>query len=159
MFHVGESLLYTNDGHTTYVRVDKIFLDDDAVLQFHVRTKDEKLITATRESLRAPDAPDIGWIPSTVPERRDAASDLSEKEIQQLSNPVSLSPLQEEFLALHECLWYLPFSVMFRLGKIGFLPKKFAKLNNKAPPCVSCLFDQAHRKPWRFKTTKDGGLN
>jgi hypothetical protein len=48
---------------------------------------------------------------------------------------------------------------MFRLVKIGFLPKKFSKLNNKAPPCVSCLSGQAHRKPWRFKITKDGGLN
>jgi hypothetical protein len=104
MFHVGETLLYTNEGHTTYVRVDKIFLDDGAVLTFHVRTKDEKLIKATQESLHAPDAPDIGWIPSTVPDRREAISDLSEKEIKQLSNPVSLSPLQEEFLALHERL-------------------------------------------------------
>jgi hypothetical protein len=109
MFHVGEMLLYTNEGHTTYVRVDKIFLDDGAVLRFHVRTKDEKLITTTWESLRAPDASDIRWIPSTVPDRREAVSDLSEREIKQLSNPVSLSPLQEDFLALHERLWHLPF--------------------------------------------------
>ena len=130
MFHVGETLLYTNKGHTTYVRVDKIVFDDDAVLRFHVRTNDEKLTTTTWESLRAPDAPDIGWIPSTVPGIREAVSNLSEREIKQLSNPVSLSPLQEEFLALHERLWHLLFSVMFCLVKIGFLPKKFSKLNN-----------------------------
>ena len=39
---------------------------------------------------------------------------------------------------------------------MGFLPSKFKKLANKAPPCVSCLFGQAHRKPWRFKRTKNG---
>jgi hypothetical protein len=71
MFHVGETLLYTNEGHTTYVRVDKIFLDDDAVLRFHVHMKDENLITTTQEYLRAPDALDIGWIPSTVPDKRE----------------------------------------------------------------------------------------
>jgi len=45
---------------------------------------------------------------------------------------------------------------MFRPVKLGFLPAKFKKLNNEAPPCVSCLFGQAHRKPWRFKKPKHG---
>ena len=42
---------------------------------------------------------------------------------------------------------------------MGFLPTKFWKLKNKAPPFVSCLLDQAHRKPWRFKTTNDGNVS
>ena len=140
MFHVGETLLYTNAGHTTYVRVEKIFLDDDAVLRSLVRTKDEEEIETTKESLRTPDAPDVGWIPATIPEKKEAADTMSEDDLAKLSNPVTLSPMQEEFLALHERLWHLPFSVMFRLVKLGFLPKKFRKLGNKAPPCVSCLF-------------------
>ena len=159
MFHVGETLLYTNAGHTTYVRIEKIFLDDDRVLRFVVRTRDDKKIETTKESLRAPDAPDIGWIPTTIPDKKEAATTLSEEDISRMTNPVTLSPLQEEFLALHERLWHLPFSGMFRLVKLGFLPKKFSKLGNKAPPCVSCIFGQAHRKPWRFKQTKDGGLS
>jgi len=44
---------------------------------------------------------------------------------------------------------------MFRLVKHGFLPKKFQKLKNQAPLCVSSLFGTAQRKPWRFKKTKD----
>ena len=32
MIHVGKILLYTKDGHTTYVKVEKIFVDDDKVL-------------------------------------------------------------------------------------------------------------------------------
>ncbi|KAL7462348.1 hypothetical protein ACHAXS_002729, partial [Conticribra weissflogii] len=48
---------------------------------------------------------------------------------------------------------------MFRLCKLGFLPKRFLKLQKETPPCVSCLFGQAHRKPWRFKTTADGKLS
>ena len=156
IFHVGETLLYTNAGHTTYVKVQRIFIDDDSVLRFECRTTSDDVIIATKESLRAPDSPDIGWIPTSVPEMKQASTELSEEEIAQISNPVKLSPLQEEFLALHERLWHLPFSVMFRLVRLGFLPKKFKKLNNEAPPCVSCLFGQAHRKPWRFKRTKNG---
>ena len=145
MFHVGETLLYTNAGHTTYVQVEEIFLDNNAVLRFWVRTTaNDELIETTKESLRSPTAPDIGWIPTSVPEKKVAALMLSDKELAKISDPVTLSPLQEEFVALHERLWHLPFSVMFRLVRIGFLPSKFRKLQNKAPPCVSCLFGQAH---------------
>ncbi|KAL7465893.1 hypothetical protein ACHAXS_006196 [Conticribra weissflogii] len=45
---------------------------------------------------------------------------------------------------------------MFCLVKAGFLPKKFLKLQNSRPPCVSCLFGQAHRKPWQYKSSIDG---
>ena len=87
------------------------------------------------------------------------ANSIPEEELKKISDPVTLSPLQEEFLALHECLWHLPFTTMFCLVKLGVLPAKFRKLNGKAPPCVSCLMGQAHRKPWRFKKTKDGALS
>ncbi|KAL7463724.1 hypothetical protein ACHAXS_009079 [Conticribra weissflogii] len=45
---------------------------------------------------------------------------------------------------------------MFRLAKVGFLPKRFLKLQHNHPPCISCLFGQAHRKPWRYKSSVDG---
>ena len=60
MFHVGETLLYTNAGHTTYVWVEEIFLDDNAVLHFWVRnTANDELIETTKELLRSPTAPVI----------------------------------------------------------------------------------------------------
>ena len=47
---------------------------------------------------------------------------------------------------------------MLRLAKFGILPKHFLKLRNDLPPCVACMFGQAHRKPWRHKcfAIKDG---
>ncbi|KAL7464587.1 hypothetical protein ACHAXS_004925 [Conticribra weissflogii] len=45
---------------------------------------------------------------------------------------------------------------MFRLCKAGFLAKKFLKLHQHRPPCVSCLFGQAHKKPWRYKSSAEG---
>ena len=150
MFGVGKTILYTNTGHILYVRIEEISLDQKAVLRFRVRTTIDEVIETTKESLRSPDDPDIGWIPTTFPEKKEAASNITEKEIDDIANPVSLSPLREEFVSLHERLWHLPFTVMFRLVKLGFLPKKFQKINNKAP-CVSCLFGTDHRNPWRFK--------
>eukprot|EP00984_Skeletonema_dohrnii_P013467 scaffold5583_cov166-Skeletonema_dohrnii-CCMP3373.AAC.1 len=77
MFHVDETLLYTNAGHTIYARVEKIFLDDNAVLRIQIRTSEDELIDTTKESLRSPDSPDIGWIPTTIPEKKTAASNLT----------------------------------------------------------------------------------
>ena len=156
MFHVGETLLYCRNGRTVYVCVLRIYVGKDTVLYFHVQPSDGEAFETTRKFLRTPDSPDIGWIPSTVPEKKHAAADLPDELVDKISNPVKLSLLQEEFLALHERLWHLPFSTIFRMVKFGLLPQKFRKLNGKAPPCVSCRLGQAHRKPWRSKKTKTG---
>ena len=43
---------------------------------------------------------------------------------------------------------------------MSILPRSFLKLRNDLPPCVSCLFGQAHCHPWRHKssTTSAGGV-
>ena len=43
---------------------------------------------------------------------------------------------------------------------MSILPCRFLKLRNDLPPCVSCLFGQAHCLPWRHKssTTSNGGV-
>ncbi len=157
MIHIGETLLYIKGNHRSYVKVQEAFLDDKNVMRFWVTDPDGLIIETTREFLHDPLKPDIAWIPSTVPEMRNSADHLEDTQLESLMNPVKLSPLQEEWLALHERLWHLPFSIMFRLAKAGFLNKKFLKLRNEAPPCVSCMFGQAHRRPWRSKSSADGG--
>ena len=159
IFHVGETLLYLKEGRATYAKIEKITLDSDSVLRFKVKTSSGEEIDTTKEFLRDPKSPDIGWVPTSVPDAKDATADIPDEVLKKISNPVKLSPLQEEFLALHERLWHLPFSVMFRMVKLGLLPNKFRKLKNKAPPCVSCLLGQAHRKPWKFKKTKSGSTS
>ena len=156
IFHVGETLLYSKEGHTVYVRIESVQLDEDSVLRFKVKPADGESFLTTREFLKDPGSPDIGWIPTSVPEKKHAAAKVPPEVLEQISQPVKLTPLQEEFLALHERLWHLPFSTMFRMVKLGLLPTKFRKLNNKAPPCVSCILGQAHKRPWRTKKTKNG---
>ena len=95
MFHVGETILYSNSVHTPYIKVEEILLDDNAVLQFSMRTNSEELIESSKSSLPAPDDPDTGWIPTTILEKTDAASNLSEDDLNKLTNPVALSPLQD----------------------------------------------------------------
>jgi len=70
-----------------------------------------------------------------------------------------LSALQQEFLNVHHRLYHLPFAIMFRMAQLGILPKYFLRLKRNPPPCVSCLFGTAHRKPWRSKRSNAGGLS
>ena len=85
-------------------------------------------IETTREFLKSPNNPDIGWIPSSVPEFKSTANSLSEDD-----------------------------SVMLRMTTFGILPRRFLKLRNDLPPRVSCIFCRAHWKPWRHTSSTNKG--
>ena len=158
LFDVGETVFFSKDGYSTFVKVKSFQLDDSNVLRFTVIAADGKEIITTREHLRAPENPDIGWIPTSVPEYKTAAHNLSDEDIEKIASPIHLSPLQQEFLSLHCRLFHLPYTVMLRMAKLGLLPRRFLKLRNDLPPCTSCLFGQSHRKPWRYKGSATGGV-
>ena len=152
LFEIGETLYYANDGWSGLVKVKSFEFDKDGILRFVVTSiaSDEDIET-TSEHLRSPSNPDIGWIPTSVPEYKTASRTLTEEEIEKLTAPTHLSPLQQEFLSVHHKLYHLPFTIMLRLSKFGILPQRFLKLRNNMPPCVSCMFGKAHRRPWRGK--------
>ena len=50
-------------------------------------------IITTKEHIRSPNNPDVGWIPSSVPEYKKSAKTLSEKDIEKITSPKHLSPL------------------------------------------------------------------
>ncbi len=74
------------------------------VLKIRVTEKGGDDFVTTREHLHSPNNLDIGWIPLTVLEYRTAAKELSDKEINSITSPKHLAPLQQEFLILHHWL-------------------------------------------------------
>ena len=110
-------------------------------------------IITTKEHLRSPRNPDVGWIPSSVPKYKQSAKTLSEEDIENITSPKHLSPLQQEFLSVYYKLNHLPFTIMLQLSNMSILPLRFLKLRNDLPPCVSCLFGKAHCRPWRHKSS------
>ena len=76
IFHVGETLLYSKEGHTVYVQIKSIDLGSDGALRFTVKPSDSYSFTTNKESFRDPDSPDIGWIHSTVSEKKSSVADL-----------------------------------------------------------------------------------
>eukprot|EP00957_Ditylum_brightwellii_P073275 5569871-Ditylum_brightwellii.AAC.1 len=68
-----------------------------------------------------------------------------------MSTATSLDLLQQEYLSWHNRLNHPPLRVMNILIMLGILPRKLSHLyeENHVPLCASCLFGQAHHKPWR----------
>ena len=110
-------------------------------------------IITTKEHLRSHNNPDVVWILSLVPKYKQSAKTLSEEDIEKIMSPKHLSPLQQEFLSVYYKLNYLQFMIMLRLSNMSFFPRRFLKSRNDLPPCVSCLFGQAHCRPWRHKSS------
>ena len=44
-------------------------------------------------------------------------------------------------------------------GQIRLSSVQIQEVEQQSPPCVPCLFGQAHRKQWHFKKTKDVSSN
>ena len=110
-------------------------------------------IDTTKEHLHSPSNPDIGCIPESAPEYGQAAKLLSKETIESIASPTHLSPFQKYFLRVHYKLNHLPFTIMLWLAKMIILTRRFLKLRNYLPPCISCLFGQAYFRPWRQKSS------
>ncbi len=46
---------------------------------------------------------------------------------------------------------HLPLPALITLAEKGKTNKKFVKLKDRLPICMSCIFGQAHCKPWQSK--------
>jgi hypothetical protein len=155
IIQINEQLIYKREGTNSMVRVISSRLNKDNVLEYKVRFPEGHELYVTREFLNRPENPEICDLPRTTVEYRDTANMLSEEDIRKLANPPRLSPLQQEFLHMHNRLFHLPYTIMFRLSQLGVLPKYYLNLKETPPPCASCMFGTAHRRPWRFKKAKD----
>ena len=68
LFDIGETLFFTNNGWSGLVKVKSFSLDKTNVLRIIVTNSNGDDIIITKEHLRSPNNPDVGWIPSSVPE-------------------------------------------------------------------------------------------
>ena len=158
VIYPGENLIYKNQGRNAVVKVISHRVRGDGMLVYKVAFPSGESQEVPREYLSRPENPDIAELPTKLPGLREATRQMSDAELQSLANPTPLSPAEQEFLDMHHRLFHLPYSVMFRLARVGFLPKHFLRLKNRPPPCASCLFGSQHRTNWRSRTSKHGSV-
>ena len=131
---------FTNNGWSGLAKVKYFSLDETNVLSIVVTNSNGDDIITTKEYLCFLSNPYVGWIPSSVLEYKQSGKTLSEKDIEKITSPKNLSPLQQEFLSVHYKLNHLPFTIMLWLYNMSIIPRRFLKLRNDFPPCVYCLF-------------------
>ena len=116
-------MIYKNEGTNVIVKNLSHKLNEDGMLTYQIEFPSGELKEIPREFLSCPNNPDVADLPSTIPQVQEAIRQLSDESIRKLANPTVLNPAEQEFLDLHHRLFHLPYSVMFRLAKIGFLTK------------------------------------
>ena len=87
LFDIGETLFFTNNGWSGLVKVKSFSLDKTNVLRIIVTNINGDDIITTKEHLCLPNNPDVGWIPSLVPEYKQSAKTISEKDIEKSRRP------------------------------------------------------------------------
>ena len=87
LFHIGKTLLFTNNGWPGLVKVKSFSLDKTNVLRIIVTNINGDDIITTKEHLCSLNNPDVGWIPSSVPEYKQSSKTLSEKDIEKSRRP------------------------------------------------------------------------
>ena len=105
---------------------------------------DGVLISSTNE-------PNIASVPVTVEQYASELPNLSQEQLYQIAHPEILDDDQRELMGLHCKLNHVPFPTLIRMALAGRINKKFAKLRERVPVCMSCIFGMSHRKPWRSK--------
>ena len=69
-------------------------LDKTNVLRIIVTNSNGDDIITTKEHLSSLNNPDVGWITSSVTDYKQSAKTLSEEDIEKITSPKHLSPLQ-----------------------------------------------------------------
>ena len=126
----------------------------EGMVKHKIKRSDDSEFLVDREHLSSLSTPNISTVPVEIEQYAAELPNLSKEHLAQISNPQILDDDQRELIALHNKLNHLPFPSMIKLAEIGKIPKKLAKLKNRLPVCMSCVFGRAHKRPWRFKGKK-----
>ena len=152
---LGDKLKYFRDGHSDDVVIEDIkFTDDSLCIKYLVRLTDGRLIVSTKEFLSDIKDDDYFHIPQNLQEYQAKANDLEPEDLFKVMHPITLTPLEQEFMDSHHSLQHAPFVEMFRMAEYGHLPKRFLKLKKKPPMCASCIFSAMKRRAWKRKSER-----
>ena len=84
----------------------------------------------------------------------DTPFDLSDDQQYTVDPALEINKRKQQRLAtIHERLGHLSFSRLKLLARAGMIPRELASID--PPTCPGCAYGKAHRKPWRYKGSKN----
>jgi hypothetical protein len=147
LFELGMSLTFLDGAGTEETVVYEGVMPDG--LTHTVRRRDGTQLNVHDAHLHLKLQADLSNIPRTPLDNCcKVGRGISKEEAEALARPQILTPLQQELMGLHHCLYHLSFSKLFRLAEEGYLPKNLLKCKGSLPPCIACEFGTTHCRPW-----------
>ena len=80
---------------------------------------------------------------------------MTDEELQYLKHPLPQTPLEKEWMQLHDKYGHMSFRKMDQLVQNNMLPNKFKKLKGKHYMCPSCAYGRMRKRAWRSKGPKN----
>ena len=75
---------------------------------------------------------------------KEVGKGIMKEEAKALARPRVLTPVQQELMDWHHCLYHLSLPKIFCLAEKGYLPKGSLNCKGSLPLCVACQFGTAH---------------
>ncbi len=151
LFMLNETILF-KDGKGITCKVTYLGPESsDGILKHKIRSHNDTEFLVEGILLSHLYALDISSVPISVEQYAADIPKLMRQQLEQISNPQTLDDDQRECMELHYKMNHLPLPALITLAEKEKNDKKFAKLKDCLPTCMSCIFGQAHRKPWQSK--------
>jgi hypothetical protein len=83
---------------------------------------------------------------------------ITKEEAKNLARSRILTPLQQELMDWHHCLYHLSFPKIFCLAKKNYLPKSLLKCKGALPLCIACQVGTSHWHPWCTQGKATGSI-
>ena len=154
-FKLGKEVKY-KAGADLEVVVVKEIQNVDGELTYTFLGKQGIPFNAKEKVLKKRSCKDVSDIPISELEYAASSKGLNEEQCKLLAQPQQLNADQQEYLSWHHRLGHLAKALMKTLIFMGILPRRPKRLfeTGTVPICASCMFGEAHRKPWRTKGSK-----
>ena len=121
------------------------------ILKHKIRRSDIEDYLIDREHISSITVPDISNVPILIEEYASKLHNLTTSQLKDIAKLDILDKYQQDLVSLHNKMNHLPFPAMIKLAENGNIDKRFAKLKNRQPVCMSCVFGRSRRRPWRSK--------
>ena len=153
LFMMNESIKF-NDGNGTNDTATYLgpVLHDD-ILKNKIRRSDDADYLVDREYISYLTVPDTAKVTIYAKQYASELHNITPEKLKNISNQDTLDNDQRYPIALHIKTNHLPFTAMMKLLDKGRTNKRFAKLKERFPVCMSCVFGMSHCHPWRSKGT------
>ena len=125
------------------------------ILKHKIRRSDNEEYLVDREHISSITVQDISNVTISIEEYASKLHNLTPLQLKDIANTEILDKDQQDLVSLHNKMNHLPFPAMIKLSENGNIDKNFAKLKNRQPVCMSCVFGRSHRRPWISKKTPD----